>query len=228
MTLRLAVLLGFLVTGCTGSHGFNRDAMRAVLQHEPGRLSEVEASAGQQVRPVPFRLALFFVDRDFPSNGVITKADWVTDDKQAVMTALTPLGAEGIVSDIFLLEDSTIKGYDEHKTKRAGLRYGADFVLIVDGVGAVDRFNNGSAWLYATLVGAYLAKGTESDALFIVDGSLLDVRTERRYAEQRAEGTSKRIRPAMSVDDKEVLSHAKQAALSEFGRRMAGHLRRLR
>ncbi len=228
MTLRLAVLLGFLVTGCTGSHGFNRDAMRAVLQHEPGTLSEAEASAGQQVRPVPFRLALFFVDRVFPSNGVITKPDWVTADKQALISALSPLRTERIVSDVFLLEDSTIKGYDEHKTKRAGLRYGADLVLIVDGVGAVDRFNNGSAWLYATLVGAYLANGTEIDALFIVDGVLLDVRTGRRYAEERVEGTSKQIGPAMSVDDKEVLGQAKQAALSEFGGRMAGHLRRLR
>jgi rhombotail lipoprotein len=228
MRVLVAILLGCLLTGCTGSHGFNRDAMHTALQHEPGRLSEPEAGAGKPVRPVPFKLALFFVDKDFPSNGLITKADWVTADKETVMTALAPLKTERIVSDIFLLEDSTIKGYDENKTKRAGRRYGADIVLIVDGVAAVDRFNNASAWLYATLVGAYLAKGTESDALFIVDGVILDVHGERRYAEQRVEGQSRQIGPAMSVDDKDVLAQAKQAALVEFGQRMADHLRQLR
>src|SRR5215217_395377 len=151
----LIVLLAMLVTGCAGSHGFDRAAMRAVLEHET--VDSHDSAALSQPLSQPFRLALFFVDRDFPNVSMLHKADWVTADKQAIVTSLAPLQGERIVSDMFLLEDSTIKSYDAHKVSRAGRRYGADVVLIVDGVGAVDRFNNGSAWLYPTLVGAYLA-----------------------------------------------------------------------
>jgi len=40
--------------------------------------------------------------------------------------------------------------------------------VVITGVGAVDRYNNGYATLYPTILGAYLAPGTISDALFMV------------------------------------------------------------
>ena len=221
----LAVILTILMTGCAGSHGFDRAAMRAVL-HETVD-SHDSAALGQPLSQ-PFRLALFFVDRDFPNVSGLHKADWIASDKQAIMTSLAPLQAERIVSDMFLLEDPTIKDYDEDKVKRAARRYGADAVLIVEGIGAVDRFNNGSAWLYATLVGAYLASGTESEALFILEGGLWDLPGDRRYVTQSVEGSWKQIGPAMAVEDKEVLNRAKRAALKEFGQRMADRFRHLR
>ena len=220
----LTVILTLLVTGCAGSQGFDRATMRAVL-HE---MVDSHDSAALQPLSHPFRLAVFCVDRDFPNVSGTHKADWIAADKRAIMTSLAPLQAERIVSDMFLLEDPTIKDYDEQRIRRAARRYGADAVLIVEGVGAVDRFNNGSAWLYATLVGAYLAPGTESEALFILEGDLWDVPGDRRYATQSVEGSWKQIGPAMRVEDKEVFAHAKQAAIKEFGQRMADRLRHLR
>lgn len=230
MMLPLVVLIGLLLSSCAGSHGFNRDAMRAVLLHDTARPNGADMSpmpTGKQALSIPFRLGLFFVQQDFPANGVVHKADWVTADKQSLMNILAPLRDERIVSEIFLLEDATIQGHDARKIRHAGQRYGAEVVLIIDGVGAVDRFNNGSAWLYATLAGAYLASGTESDALFMIDGSLWDIRAEQLYAAQQAEGISKKIGPAMSVEDSEVLREAKNAALDVFGQRMVGQIRRL-
>jgi hypothetical protein len=93
---------------------------------------------------------------------------------------------------------------------------------------AVDRYNNGYAVLYPTLIGAYFAPGTVSEALFIVDGSLWDVRTERLYATQTAEGHSKAVGSAVSVEDKQVLAQAKKSAVDEFSKRMVDELRRLK
>lgn len=230
MMLPLAVLVSFLLSGCAGSHGVNRDAMRSALHHDAVRTNDADASSlptGKSALPIPFHLGLFFVQQDFPANGVVYKADWVTADKQAILNALAPLRDERIVSEIFLLEDATIRGYDAQKIRQAGRRYGAEVVLIVDGVGAVDRFNRGSAWLYVTLIGAYLASGTESDALFMIDGSLWDVRTDQLYATQQNEGSSKQIGPAMMLEDRAVLKEAKTVALDVFGQRMVGQIRRL-
>lgn len=231
MIVPLTVLLGLLLNSCAGSQGFDRLAMRAVLHHEAAGLNEPDLTrmpTGQPALAMPFRLALFFVRKDFPAHRTMRKTEWLSADKQALMNTLAPLRDERIVSEIFLLEDAMIRGGDARRIRQAGQRYGADVVLVVDGVGAVDRYNNGSSWLYATLAGAYLASGTESDALFMIDGSVWDVRAERLYATQSSEGTSRLIGPAMSVEDNEVLRQAKQAALDEFGKRIADQLRLLK
>src|SRR6266545_1203125 len=114
--------------------------MCAVLQHESIGVNDPDMNPRKPVLPTPCRLALFFVQKDLPTDGVVHKADWVTADKQTLEKILTPLRDERIVSEVFLLEDATIQGHDVHKVRQAGQRYGADVVLIVAGVGAVDRF----------------------------------------------------------------------------------------
>lgn len=231
MTLHLALLLGLLLSGCASSRGFDRDAMRAAFHPGAGAVAErnvAPTATEKSAMPVPFRLALYFVQRDFPAHHTIQKAEWVSADKDALANWLAPLRNEGIVTDAFLLVDSTIQGNIVGKIRQAAARHGADVVLIVDGVAAVDRYNNGYAALYATLIGAYLAPGTESDALVMIEGSLWDVRTERLYATQTAEGRSKSVGAAVAVEDRQVLAQAKKAAVDEFGKRMVDELRRLK
>ena len=50
--------------------------------------------------------------------------------------------------------------------------------MIVDGAAEIDRYNNRYAWFYPTMIGAYLAPGTESHALVMVTGSLWAIRSE--------------------------------------------------
>lgn len=231
MTLHAVLLLGLLLSGCAGSRGFDRDAMRATFQPGTGAVAErtvAPAATEKPAAPMPFRLALYFVQREFPAHPAIQKAEWVSADKEALANWLAPLRNERIVTDILLLVDPTIRGNNVEKIRQAAARYGADVAMIVDGVAAVDRYNNGYAALYATLVGAYLAPGTESEALFMIDGTLWDVQTERLYATQTAEGRSKSVGSAIAVVDGQVLAQAKQAALDEFGKRMVDELRRLK
>lgn len=231
MIVRLILFLSLLLSGCAGRHGFDRNAMRATLQHDAdtvGNLDLTSTRGSKATASLPLRVALYFVHKDFPAHRTIQKAEWLSTDTEVLLHRLTPLREEGIVSDIVLLVDSTIHGHDVQKIRQAAARYGADAVMIVNGVAAVDRYNNGYAVLYATLIGAYLAPGTESEALFMIDGSLWEVRAERLYAIEAVEGLSTSVGPAMSVEDTHVLAQAKQAALDELGKRMAGQLRRLK
>jgi rhombotail lipoprotein len=123
--------------------------------------------------------------------------------------------------------DATLHGDNIREVKRVGARYGADVVLIVDGVAAVDRYNNRYAWLYPTLLGAYLAPGTQSDALVMVTGSLWAVRSEWHAPIQTVEGVSKVVGSAVSVEDSAALLEAKQQAIQALARRVVDQLRLL-
>jgi hypothetical protein len=178
--------------------------------------------------PHPLRLALYFMERDMPIWHKIQMARWMDSEKDALLKRLAPLQHEGIVADIFLLADSTIHGYDVKKIQRAAARYDADAVLIVEGVGSVDRYNNGYAAWYVTLIGAYVAPGTVSDALFMIHSSLWDTRTERLYATQTVEGRSTLTGSAVLLEDSRVLVQAKTSALTEFGKRTVDEWRQSR
>jgi rhombotail lipoprotein len=212
------------LSGCAGSQGFDRAAMQAFLQADASERLELD-SAVTALR-TPFRLGFFFIEDELPSHRTIRKADWVAADKERLKRRLGPLLEEGLVSEIVFLQDPTIRGHQPARIRQAGMRYGADVLLVINGLGAVDRFNNASAWLYPTVVGAYVASGTESRALFMLEGSVRDARAGRVMAREHAEGTASLIGPAMSVHDAEVLRQAKEAALDDLGARIAEVIRR--
>ncbi|MDH5625363.1 MAG: hypothetical protein OEY21_04605 [Nitrospira sp.] len=224
------IVLLLLVAGC-GSSGFDRGAMRATLGlAETGAAGHTSTLAHTNIPnpPGPLRLALYFVERDIPIRQKIRQAEWMSPDKDALIKGLTPLRNEGIVADAFLLADSTIHGHDVPKIRQAAARYDADAVLIVEGVGTVDRYNNGYAAWYATLIGAYLAPGTVSDALFMISGSLWDARADRLYATQTAEGRFTLVGSAALLEDGQALAQAKKAALDEIGKWMLHEWRQSR
>jgi hypothetical protein len=81
--------------------------------------------------------------------------------------------------------------------------------------------------LYPTLLGAYLAPGTQSDALVMVTGSLWAVRSEWHAPIQTVEGVSKVVGSAVSVEDSAALLEAKQQAIQALARRVVDQLRLL-
>lgn len=226
---KIAWLLILMVSaGCTSSQGFDRAAMRETFLRNPAPDRDSKSTADQTPTvSVPFRLGVFFVHHDFPTKRSIQKVEWLSADKEELLHWLKPLRDERLLADTFLLADPTVKGANIQEIRAAGARYGADMVLIVDGAAAVDRFNNGYASLYPTLIGAYLAPGTESEALIMIDGSLWDVRSELLYTTQTVEGVSKSVGPTVLVEDRTILAQAKAAAIEEFGKRMVDKLRLL-
>jgi hypothetical protein len=231
MTLYVTLLLGLLIGGCAGGQTFDRDTMRAVFGHNGTPAAKHQSAAAEPEKsalPTPFRVALYFVERDFPLQHNIQKAEWTSMDKDTLAAGLAPLKQEGIVTDIVLLADSTIRGHDTQKIRNTAARYGADAVLIVKGVGAVDRSNNAYAALYVTGIGAYLAPGTVAEALFLIEGDLWDTRVEQLYATQTAEGHAQVAAAAMKLEDRAVLALAKKSALETLGKKVGDELIRVK
>jgi hypothetical protein len=224
-TAMTVVLLVALSAGCAGSQGFDRAAMNEVLHVDPSsdRDSHAPSNPGSPLSP-PFRLGIFFADHNFPNHQSLRKVEWLSADRERLLHGLATLRDQQILTDIFVLMDSTVQAENIDGIRQAGARYGADAVLIVDGAGAIDRYNNYYAWLYPTVIGAYLAPGTESDALVIATGSLWAVRSEWRAPIQTVEGVSKVVGSAVFVDDNAALEDAKRQAIQALGRRIVDQL----
>jgi len=222
------LLIFLLVIGCASNQGLDRTAMTDVLHVDSIPVPESQLLASQGVHlSTPLRLGVFFVNRDFPNGESIRKVEWLTMDREQLLRQLAPLQNEQILMDAFVLMDATLRGQNIRGIRQAGARYGADLVLIVDGSAAVDRYNNRYALLYPTLLGAYLASGTESDALVIITGSLWAVRSEWHAPIQTVEGVSKMVGSAVLVEDSTTLHEAKERAIQALGMRVVDQLRLL-
>lgn len=214
------------LAACADRQGIERLAMEHTLGVDPAFALDL----GTQERPrvtAPIRLGLFFVTKTVPPFRTVRQASWTSAHKEQLNARLTELLVPRFLSEVFLLEDPLISGFDPGAVRQAGRRYAADAVLIIDGVAAVDRYNNSSAWWYATLVGAYLASGTEIEAACLARGSLHDVPTDRLYAAHTAEGRAERQGPAMLMEDSAVLRDAQEAALEQLAVALAEEIRRL-
>ena len=231
----LFIVLAFIallnVSGCSTSRGLNRQALQESFHEHPDVVTNQDIAstmALQAQSPSPYRLAIFFKYKDFPGSPTLRKVDWVSADAERIQRALEPIKEEGVLHQSFLLANSTVQGTTFRDIRQAAARYNADAILVIDGASAVDRYNNGHAWWYATGLGVYLAHGTESHALFMMEGTLWDVRSGYLYGTQTAEGETTLIGPASSLEDKVAIAEAKDVAMERFGKELAEMLRLLR
>lgn len=221
MLLGLLSLLTVLVglSGCASSKGLSHDALQDVIQQEESRFLDNTAAAGALPRLDAPRLGLYlkptgFVNREFEWNG---------RDRDTVLawSKRIPLGAGGQSAGYLTL--SSLKGHTLSELRAAATRYGINRVLIFDGAAAVDRYNNYKAgWLYWTILGAYLADGTHSDALCLLKATLWDVKTGTRLFEEQAEGQTKAVGPAALIDDSQEIGRAKTVAMNALLERLTG------
>lgn len=215
-----------LSSGCVSSQGFDRAAMTEVLRIPTTSGGDLRAPSNQNsTLSSPFRLGVFFANHDFPNRQSLRKVEWLSADREQLLHGLAPLRDQKQLTDIFVLMDSTVHAGNIDQIRQAGARYGADAVLIVDGAGAIDRYNNRYAWLYPTLIGAYLAPGTESAALVMATGSLWAVHSEWHAPIQTVEGVSKAVGSAVLIEDSAALQEAKKQAIQALSTRIVDQLR---
>ncbi|HEU4685044.1 MAG TPA: hypothetical protein VFS39_11145 [Nitrospira sp.] len=216
--MRRSFVIGFLlfVTACTSGRGLNPATLADVLQRDAASFDGQAAPAGDappRTESRPPALGLYIR----PAGSLHGLFDWHDRDQDQVMAWANELATRGVVKGITALAPSSLKGITLTEVRKAAARYGATLLLVLDGAADVDRYNNYKAGLfYWTILGAYLAHGTHSDALCVVTATGWDVATGAKLFSESAEGTSRRVGPAALVDDRDEAEQAKRAALDHL------------
>jgi len=232
---QLLPLLFVLLSACSTSQGFDRAGMQDTLhQRMPlDRAAEIkttEIANAMESRPPfarPFRLGVYFVRTEFPTRQSAQSGEWLSAEKDQLVQRLAQAHTGQTLRDIVVLAEPTVQTLTRKELRQASIRYGIDVLVLVDGIGAVDRHNNAYALLYPTILGAWLAPGTISDALFVMSGRVWDVRADAGSDLEMVEGKAQRVGAAVLVEDAETLKEAKHLAIEAFGTRVVERLRAL-
>lgn len=220
MLLRAQPLIAsvvLLLAGCASSQGLHADRLQAILEQEESRFAGPPPTGGSpSSRPNAPTLGFYLT----PTGFLHREFEWTTEDRDTILAWSRVLPLSGGKSAGFV-SLASLKGNSLTELRSSAARYGVDWLLVFDGAAAVDRYNNYKAGLlYWTILGAYFADGTHSDALCIMKATLWDVKTGARLFTQQAEGMSKKVGPAALVDDKEEIERARNVALETLLQRL--------
>jgi hypothetical protein len=222
--MRAVLGLSLLVaSGC--AIGYDRGALVEQL-HKEG-LYEVQDKDIQEVRALkpqlafPCRIAVYLK----PPSGSGWR--WTPQDKEILSQSAKVLEKEGIASNIIPMSGMFAKDGDLKHLRMEAARYGADALLVIQGVHQTDSYLNPAAVLNLTLVGGFIIPASHRDTLFLVEGVLVDVGNGCLYASVESEGEGKIVRPTFIVEDTEAINRAKKKALEELGPELVRHIRSL-
>lgn len=225
----LATLL--FLTGCAGNQELYLAMLKQTLQDDEIRFVGAppsESTTSSSTRQGPPKLGLYVM----PTGFLRHEFEWTDADRESLLAWANGLQRDGLISGASFLHISSVKGNQLIQLRESARRYGADVLLIVDGAATVDRYlNYKGVLLYWTILGAYFADGTHSDALCLVRSSLWNVHTGTKLAEEEAQGFSKIVGPTARVEDREGVTAARRQALAklmdqlrdDFARTGSGH-----
>jgi rhombotail lipoprotein len=211
------------LSGC--ATGFDRGALIERMHRES--VCEVQDKEIQEVRALkpqltfPCRIAVYLK----PPSGSDWR--WTSQDKEMLMSAAQVLQNEGIASNIILMGGLHAKDGDLKHLRMEAARYGADAVLVIQGVQQTDSYLNPAAVFNLTIVGGFVIPASHRDSLFLVEAVLVDVGNGCLYASVESEGEGSIVRPTFIVDDKDAVSRAKRKALERLAPELVRHLRSL-
>jgi hypothetical protein len=220
-TIRCITILAIALTaGCAGSQGLHpktlherlQDEMRRFVGGQPPKVIATRPSGQTAAQTAP-KLGLYLK----PTGFLQREFEWTGGDREALLAWAKELSSNGHFSGAGFIPQSSLKGNTLNELRESAARYGADLLLIVDGAAAVDRYNNYKAGLlYWTILGAYLADGTHSDALCLLRSGLWDVKTGAERFTEEGEGRAQQVGPAARVDDDVTISQACRQALTQL------------
>ena len=209
----LPVLLLFFA-GCASSQGLHLDSLQQTLNDEEARFAGAQPSTsavGPSTNQGPPKLGIYLM----PTGFLHHEFEWTDTDRESLLAWTNALQRDRLISGASFIHIASIKGNQLVQLRESARRHGLDLLLIVDGAASVDRYNNyKGALLYWTILGAYFAHGTHSDALCLVRAALWDVPGEAKLAQEEAQGSSKIVGPAARVDDRDGITAARRQALT--------------
>lgn len=216
IALRVITAALWLLTGCASRQGLHPEPLHELLRDEEQRFigepphKTVATNPSGHTNP---KLGLYLKPTGFFKRAF----EWTDGDRDALLAWANGLRSSGLVSGPSFVPQSSLKGNTLRELRQSATRYGADLLLIVDGAASVDRYNNYKAsLLYWTILGAYLADGTHSDALCLLRGSVWEVKTGTQLFSDDAQGTAQQVGPAARIDDRVVVAQACRQALTQL------------
>ncbi len=220
----IVLILTVAVAGC--ATGFDRAAAKRQLGDQQRGIADWDVKRAFEHKgslTFPISLGVFFTDGHTGSDWT-----WEVQDKKAVLSALEPLKAARVVSNVFVVSDLLVKGKDPKDIRQAAGAQGADAVLVVRGAVQVDRYINPLAFFNVTIVGGFIVPGSHRAALFVVKAAMWDLEHEQLYLAVEAEGVGKTVAPTFVIRDKWAIDRAKERALTDFQGELIERLRSLK
>lgn len=222
-----------LLAGCH-SRGFNKGYLASQVDETRVAITDHDIEEAFSRKPQlsrPFRMGTYF---KAPQGRYFEGALWRWDETdRAHFDALSrEWVSSGLVSEVVDISPLTVaRDKDSLKAIRlAAAQHGLDAILVVAGATDIDRYNNNWAATYIAIAPLFFAPGTVVDAVFLGRAALWDVRNEYLYLSAQSEEDAHQIRPAVFIDEHQLIASAKAAALeklaSEVGRQLADLARR--
>ena len=153
---------------------------------------------------------------------------WTPKDRQCMESWAEALRKEGIATDVIFMSTMFSRGESLVDLRAGAAKYGADALLVLKGAAVTDSYMNPAAVLNVTVVGGFLVPGSHRNALFVMEGGLVDVNNGFLYASMEAEGEGRTLAPTFIIEEKDAIERAKQEALTAFGPELLRRLRNLR
>ena len=224
----IVVILLLSFTACASSKGFDRGTLRSQIT-EQKVVTEEDIQKAFELKPQlpnPFKLAIYFAP---PKSNRWNHGfwDWRGEDKDIIMALAGELKTTGAVSDVIFINYDIVEGGDFRAIRLAAARTGADAVLIIRGTSDIDRYNNVFGYTYILLVTPLFIHGTVEDGLFMASASMWDVRNQYLYLFADAEGISHQTRPAVFIEENQLIKTAKSDALTALKKELSIRLNKL-
>jgi hypothetical protein len=215
----------FGLCGCAiTSSGFDRAVLQTQMQQEAVQVTDDDIKQIQTLKPqlgFPCRIA------------VALKGDgngwrWTAKDKQMMEAWAITLRQEGIASDVVFMSNMFMHGETLKDLRAAAAKHGADALMVIQGGAMTDSYLNPAAVFNVTVLGGFVVPGSHRDALFLIQGGLIDVNNGFLYASVETEGEGSTLAPTFIIEEKDAIDRAKHQALARLGPELLARMRNLR
>jgi rhombotail lipoprotein len=217
------VLLG--LSGCAISTGYNRGDLESRIHENAEKVVDEDIKEITALKPqlrFPCRIAVALT-----TTGQ-SECRWTPKDRQCMELWARSLRQEGIATDVVFMSNMFLKSATLREMRATAARYGADALLVVKGTAASTSRTNALALLNLTVLGGYVVPGSRCDALYLLEGGLVDVNNGFLYAAMETEGEGSMLAPTFIMEEKDAIEQAKQEALDAFGPELLMRMRNLR
>jgi rhombotail lipoprotein len=229
---RAPVILALLLsTGCSFSpRGIDQGALARAARVDRFPVKDVDIENAISLHSelgAQFKVAVWFRPPT-PWRWSEHRFAWDEADREVVADALGPLLEAKVITELIPLPDALFPDESVRGARFAAARQGADAVLVVTGAAGLESYSNAAALLYPTIVGLWLAPGTQADGVCFVAASLWDVRSGFLYLAAETRGVVHRRVPYMHLDEVAVADAARKEAVGDLAKELAERLARLK